>query len=158
MTLKGIIDTDYVQYYKPCMTLMFPKCSFKCDKESGRQICINNRLTQSPNIEINVYTIIERYLSNDMVDTLCCAGLEPFDSPAELNRLLSLLRFCECDDDVLIFTGYTEDEVNEQFKWIYAHKNIIIKFGRFLPETPAVFDDLLQKKLASRNQYAKRIT
>ncbi len=158
MILKGIIDTDYVQYYKPCMTLMFPICSFKCDKESGQKICINGELTKSPNITINTYTVIERYLSNDMVDTLCCAGLEPFDSELDLNRLISLLRFCECDDDIIIFTGYTETEVQEKFSWIYGHKNIIIKFGRYIPDIPNIYDDLLQVKLASNNQYAKRIT
>ena len=33
--LKGIIDEDFVNYRVPSMTLMFPKCSFKCEKEYG---------------------------------------------------------------------------------------------------------------------------
>lgn len=158
MFLKGIIDTDYVQYYKPCMTLMFPNCSFKCDFESGKKVCINSNLALMPNIEINTYTLIERYLSNDMIDTLCCSGLEPFDSAEDLNRLITLLRFCECNDDVIIFTGYTEEEINVKFCWIYAHKNIIIKFGRYIPDVDPIYDEVLQKLLASNNQYAKRIT
>ncbi len=92
-----------------------------------------------------------------MVETLCCGGLEPFDSEKDLNRLISLLRFCECDDDIIIYTGYTEEEVNELFPWIYAFKNIIIKFGRFISNRPSKYDEVLGIELASDNQYAKRI-
>ena len=41
MILKGLIDEDFVNYKKPAMVLEFPYCSFKCDKECGRQVCQN---------------------------------------------------------------------------------------------------------------------
>lgn len=157
MEVKNIIDQDFHQYKKPCMTIVFPNCSFKCDKECGESVCQNSALALSPNIEIDTYTIIKRFLENEMVETLCCGGLEPFDSEKDLNRLISLLRFCECDDEIIIYTGYTEEEVNEFFPWIYAFKNIIIKFGRFISNRPSKYDEVLGIELASDNQYAKRI-
>lgn len=158
MILKGVVDQDFIQYKKPCMTLMFPRCSFKCDIECGERVCQNSALAFSPDIEVDTYTIAKRFLDNLMVDTLVCGGLEPFDSGKDLNRLISLLRFCECDDDVVIYTGYTEEEIKERFSWIYGHKNIIIKFGRFIPNRPHIYDEVLGVELSSDNQYAKRIT
>lgn len=158
MILKGIIDQDFIQYKWPSMTLIFPKCSFKCDKECGQPVCQNSDLVNTPDIEIDVYTIVKRYFDNVMVKALVCAGLEPFDSSHDLNFLISLIRFCDCDDTIVIYTGYTEEEVNEKFSWIYAHKNIIIKFGRFIPNKPHIFDNVLGVELASDNQYAKKIT
>ena len=157
MILKGILDQDFCQYKKPCMTLMFPRCSFKCDKECGETVCQNSALALSEDIEIDTYMVIKRFLDNKMVSTLCCGGLEPFDSPRDLNRLLCLLRFCECEDLVLIYTGYTEEEVDELFPWIYAYSNLVIKFGRFIPRQPHRKDEILGIELASDNQYAKKI-
>jgi hypothetical protein len=126
MILKGVVDQDFVQYKKPCMTLMFPRCSFKCEIECGENVCQNGALAQARDIEVDTYAIAKRFLDNLMVNVLVCSGLEPFDSGKDLNRLISLLRFCECDDDVVIYTGYTEEEIKERFSWIYGHKNIII--------------------------------
>ena len=103
MIVKNIIDQDFCQYKKPCMTIVFPSCSFKCDKECGESVCQNSALALSPDIEIDTYTVVKRFLENEMVNTLCCAGLEPFDTPRDLNRLISLLRFCECDDEIIIY-------------------------------------------------------
>ena len=36
--------------------------------------------------------------------------------------------------------------------------NIIVKFGRFIPNSPHIYDTLLGVELASNNQYAKIIT
>ena len=36
-------------------------------------------------------------------------------------------------------------------------KNIIIKFGRFIPNRPSRYDEVLGVELASDNQFAKRI-
>lgn len=157
MKIKGIKEEDFVQYKKPCMTIMFSQCDFKCDRECGRNVCINSDLAKAPDIEINIYALVKKYFENEIVSAICCGGLEPFDSELELNTLISLVRFCECEDDIVIYTGYTEEEVKAKFPWIYAHKNIIIKFGRFIPDRPSIFDEVLGVQLASDNQYAKII-
>ena len=53
MILKGLIDEDFINYKKPSMVLEFPYCTFKCDKECGRQVCQNSDLASAPNIEIH---------------------------------------------------------------------------------------------------------
>ena len=35
ITLKNLVDEDFVNYYIPSMFLVFPTCTFKC----GREIC-----------------------------------------------------------------------------------------------------------------------
>ena len=53
MILKQIIDEDFVNYREPSMYLIFPHCSFKCDKENGTQYCQNRGLALEPDIEIS---------------------------------------------------------------------------------------------------------
>jgi hypothetical protein len=58
MKLKGLNDYDICNYKEPSMFLIFPNCSFKCDKECGRPVCQNSALAHEPIIEIDVYTVI----------------------------------------------------------------------------------------------------
>ena len=48
MLIKGIIDCDLINYKEPCLTIETPKCSFKCDKENGVQLCQNWELAAAP--------------------------------------------------------------------------------------------------------------
>ena len=62
-------------------------------------------------------------------------------------------------DDIVIYTGYTEAECKASC-YIYdllRYKNIIIKFGRFVPNQEPHYDEVLGVMLASDNQYAKRL-
>lgn len=158
MTIKHIIDEDFSNYKTPSMLVAFPKCSFKCEKECGIRVCQNGTLHSMPDIEIDTYTLVKRYFDNEIVESLVFGGLEPFDSQNDINRIISFLRACDCIDPVVIYTGYTEEEVKEKFSWIYGHKNIIIKFGRYIPNRPTIYDSVLGVVLASDNQYAKQIT
>ena len=58
-------------------------------------------------------------------------------------------------DDIVIYTGYTEKEVKENFDWIFLYENIIIKYGRFIPNQSPHYDKILGVNLSSDNQYAK---
>ena len=58
-------------------------------------------------------------------------------------------------DPIVIYTGYTEDEVKEKFSPIYLYENIIIKYGRYIPNQKSHYDEILGVNLASDNQYAK---
>ena len=51
MKLKGIIDYDCVNYKDACMTLMFPYCSFKCDRENGCNVCQNSSLVEEKTLD-----------------------------------------------------------------------------------------------------------
>lgn len=157
MLIKGIIDEDFINYKKPCMVIEFPYCSFKCDKECGKRVCQNGALANSPNINIERMDLIDRYLKNDITQSIVMQGLEPCDSWDDLITLIFLFR-CYTNDDIVIYTGYNESEVSEQIERLQYFKNIIIKFGRYIPNQQAHYDDILGVNLASNNQYAIKIS
>ena len=157
MLIKGIIDEDFINYKKPCMVIEFPYCSFKCDKECGKQVCQNGALANSLNINIERMNLIDRYLKNDITQSIVMQGLEPFDSWDDLISLIFLIR-CYSDDDIVIYTGYNSDELTEKIEILKYFKNIIIKFGRYIPNQTFHYDNILGVQLASDNQFAEKIS
>lgn len=157
ITLKDIVDEDFVNYKKPSMFLIFPNCTFKCDKENGNKICQNSSLIKEPNVEIEIAAVVNRYCRNLLSHSIVCGGLEPFDSWKELLSLICELRKVT-EDDIIIYTGYTEKEITEQINQLAQFSNIIIKFGRFIPNQSSHLDAVLGINLASPNQYARRIS
>ena len=172
MKIKGIIDEDFVNYKKPSMFIAFPNCTFKCEKEAGCEICQNSKLALSPDLNIEESTLIKRYLSNPITKAIVFGGLEPFDSLFDIQAFLNCLRRqFNCIDTVIIYTGYTEKEIKEGKIYeaiknnpsyiehilnnILKEKNLIIKYGRFIPNQEKHFDPILGINLASPNQYAK---
>lgn len=156
MKLKGLNDYDICNYKEPSMFLIFPYCSFKCDKESGTQVCQNSILAQEPIIEIQLQELVLRYLNNPLTKAIVCGGLEPFDSWKDLYDLCETFRYY-CNDTIIIYTGYQEEEIINYISQLKQFGNIIIKFGRFKPNQHYHFDNILGVKLASNNQYAKFI-
>ena len=158
MLIKNINECDFVNYKKISMFIIFPFCTFKCDKEFGTTICQNCSLSKEPNIEISNNEIISRYVSNQLTQAVVCAGLEPFDSWPDLISFIKDFRKSS-QDDIVIYTGYIEDEIKDKIQEIVNLniKNIIIKFGRYKPNQEKHYDEILGVMLASDNQYAKRI-
>lgn len=157
ITLKDIVEVDYINYKKPSMFLIFPNCTFKCDKENGNKICQNNSLIKEPNVEIEIAAVVNRYCRNPLSHSIVCGGLEPFDSWKELLSLICELRKVT-EDDIIIYTGYKEEEITEQINQLAQFHNIIIKFGRFIPNQSSHLDAVLGINLASPNQYSRRIS
>jgi hypothetical protein len=156
MRIKDIVVEDFVNYHKACMFIITAFCSFKCDKESGKMVCQNSSLAHQPTLLIDDERIISMYINNPITEALCFGGLEPLDQFDEMVSLIS--RFREISDDpIIIYTGYTEDEVASKITVLTTFSNIIIKFGRFIPDQPHHVDPLLGVELASSNQYAKRL-
>ena len=159
MIIKDIKDEDFANYKKPSMFVIMPHCSFKCDKENGCNLCQNSHLAQEPTLDISVRDLIERYLDNHITKAIVFGGLEPFDTPEELDRFIKILRWnYQKNDDVVIYTGYTEEELttNPYYEQILNYGNIVIKYGRFRPNQQPHYDEVLGVKLTSDNQYAKR--
>jgi hypothetical protein len=76
------------------------------------------------------------------------------DSWGDLFYLIRVLRLnYRCYDDVVIYTGYNPEEIQPQISQLKPLKNIIIKFGRFIPNRPHRYDEVLGVELASDNQY-----
>lgn len=141
------------------MVVGFPSCSFKCCKEGNFpiEVCQNCSLAKAKSIEITSEEIINRYLSNPITSAIVCGGLEPMDSFDDLKDLIMKLRQV-CEDDVVIFSGYNKEEIADKIKELSKYKNIIIKFGRYIPNENPHYDKVLGVKLASNNQRAERIS
>lgn len=157
MKLKGLVDYDISNYRKPSMFLIFPNCTFKCDKECGRPVCQNSMLAKEPEIETSLDDVIDNYIISSLTHAIVCGGLEPFDSWEDLSTLVKQLRVYT-EDDIVIYTGYTKKEISQKIDWLAQFPNIIIKFGRFIPNKEPHFDKILGVKLSSPNQYAEVIS
>lgn len=156
MLLKGMIEEDFVQYKKPSMFLIAPFCTFKCDKENGNQICQNWSLAKSPIIDYDIDKLIQRYLGNPITKAIVFGGLEIIDSFEELIAFIHKLRLeYRCNDYIVIYTGYYEEEIEDKLEKLRQFSNIIVKFGRFIPDQKEHYDPVLGINLASDNQYAE---
>ena len=157
MKIKGLIDEDYVNYKLCSMFIVFPYCTWKCEKECGKNICQNSSLAKQPIIEISTEALVRRFRENPLSEAIVCGGLEPFDSFSELVEMIDKLR--ENDNStVVIYTGYNKDEIAEKIDALKKFENVIVKFGRFIPCAKHRFDDVLGVELASDNQFAERIS
>ena len=155
MIIKGIIDEDIINYKRISMTIMFPYCTFKC----GSNNCQNSALNKECNINIKTVDLIERYLQNPITEAIVCQGLEPFDSWNDLSHFIYVLRTSyHCSDMIVIYTGYNKDEITQHINDLTAYKNIIIKYGRFIPNQNKHYDEILGVNLSSDNQYAEQIS
>ena len=164
MLIKGIIDEDFSNFKKPSMFIAFNSCTFKC----GRAECQNSELALSPDIYVTKEEICERYLKNNISEAFVFGGLEPFDQLIDLISLVDCIRNkYNINDDIVIYTGYTEKELLEgrmskdieigrqNYNFLIKnYKNLIIKFGRYLPNQEPHFDEVLGVNLISNNQYA----
>lgn len=157
MIIKGLLDEDFVQYKKPSMTILFPSCSFKCEKEYGEKVCQNSTLSVSKEIAIDTVDIVNRYIDNPITQAIVCSGLEPFDSWNELYQLVANFRKVTVDD-IVIYSGYNRNEIEDKIKQLAQFENIVIKYGRFVPIQKKHYDETLGVYLASDGQYAEKIS
>ena len=157
MKIKGFIQEDFVNYKKPSMLIIFPHCNFKCEKECGERVCQNSPLAQVPPVEVTAEKLVDIYLHNCFTSAIVCAGLEPFDSFSDLLNFVHKVRL-KTNDDIVIYTGYNEDEIQGQLYVLSLYENIYIKFGRYIPNQQSHYDETLGVNLASDNQYGKKVS
>lgn len=157
MKIVQLVDEDFVNYKKASMVIGCPYCNFKCDRECGRSICQNSKLANSAILDISEDFIINRYLDNEITHAIIFQGLEPFDSWIEMLIFIKEFRMVS-SDDIVIYTGYTEDEIEFYLDSLKDIDNIIVKFGRYIPDQESHYDEVLGVNLASPNQYAKKIS
>ena len=156
--IRGLIEEDFVNYKKPSMYIAFPYCTFKCDKECGYSVCQNSSLvTNSEIIDIDEQKIVNRYIDNPITTSIVISGLEPFDSYKDLFILIKAFRE-KTLDDIVIYSGYNKEEITSYIEELKQFKNIVIKFGRFIPNQEKHYDEVLQVTLASPNQYGEKIS
>lgn len=156
MRINGLTDEDLVNYKLPSMFIATSFCSFKCDRESGESCCQNSSLAMAKPKFISDDELIQRYIDNPISQAIVFGGLEPFDQYQELFNFIFLFRLeYERPDPIVIYTGYNRDEIEGEIAMLSQFQNVIVKFGRFVPNRDSRFDDVLGIKLASDNQYAE---
>ena len=153
MKIKGLITEDFVNYKKASMTIIFPYCTFKC----GEGYCQNSELAKAPIIEMNVNNLVDRYINNPITEAVVMQGLEPFDSWNDLKSFVHELREY-CNDDIVIYTGYDKNEIIEKINELSKYTNIVVKFGRYIPNQEKHYDEVLGVYLASSNQRGEKIS
>lgn len=160
MRLKGFVEEDFLQYKKPVMYLGSCFCDWKCCTELGlpTSVCQNEEYANGPIHNYSDEVIYNRYISNPITKSVVIGGLEPILQFEEVYSLIKLFRDNNCVDDFVIYTGYYPDEIQDKVKKLSKFKNIIIKFGRFIPNRNSVFDKVIGVNLASDNQFAIKIS
>ena len=158
MRVLEIKDEDCINFKEISMFVATPFCSGKCYKELGldSSICQNDKLRNSPIVEMDNQVIIKRYLQNPLTKAIVLGGLEPLDSFAELTQFLKEFRK-NCDDTIVIYTGYKENEIEDKISLLKQIGNVILKVGRYIPNQKNIFDQNLGVYLASNNQYSIKL-
>ena len=97
------------------------------------------------------------YLKDGLEESIVFGGLEPMLQFQELISFIDKFRKIS-EDDIVIYTGYYKTEVEKEIEILKKYKNIIIKFGRYIPNRKSRYDEVLGVTLASDNQYAEKIS
>ena len=160
MRVKAIVAEDFINYKLPSMFISTCFCDYKCCTELGLDtgVCQNAPLAQSDNIDIPDQTIYEQFINNPITKAVVIGGLEPMIQINEVVDLIKLFRNQGEDCPFIIYTGYYPNEIPEPLNRLKQYKNIIVKFGRFIPDSQSKYDGVLGITLASSNQYAEVIS
>lgn len=158
MKTFGIIEEDFTNYKLPCMFISTTTCTFKCEKEAGIKCCQNSHLINKIPLDISFEMLYNIYTNNPITKAIVVGGLEPFDQFEELHNLIHYFRGNNCEDEFVIYTGYYPEEIEGYIYFLKMFNNIIIKFGRYIPNSNNRYDEILGVTLASDNQFAKKIS
>lgn len=160
MIVKLVKQDDFVQYKKPCVVVCFPNCTWKCCTEAGipTSVCQNQEMCELKDIDITPEDVYNLYKESLFAESICCSGLEPMLQFDDVLSLLKYFREHDCDADFVIYTGYYRNEIEDKIEQLAKYKNVIVKFGRYVPNQEKHYDEVLGVWLASDNQYAERIS
>lgn len=163
MRLKFIKQEDFVNYKKASMFLGTCFCDFKCCHEAGfpTSLCQNEPWSKEPIKQYDDIWILNEFDSNPFVDAIVLGGMEPLKQFDELIDFLNCRREHKSEKvnnaDVVIYTGYYPNEIKAELLALREFPNIIMKYGRFIPNIEGRFDPILGVNLASNNQYAEKL-
>ena len=96
-------------------------------------------------------------MKNDLTSAIVFGGLEFMDQFFELIECIEAFRE-KTMDDIIVYTGYNKTEIEDKIILLKKYLNIIVKFGRFIPNHEKHFDPVLGVYLASDNQFAEKIS
>ena len=158
MRVKDIREV-FGDYKKSSLLLSTISCDWKCEKEglTPTGTCQNCGSVAMETIEVDNKEVVKMFNNNNMVDAIIFAGLEPMLQIDEVLEFVELFRKTN-SEEVIIFTGYNLEEVQESISKLVKFKNVIVKFGRYIANSKPRYDEVLGIELASENQYAVKIS
>ena len=163
MRVRKLLTERFQDYKVPSMYLAACFCDWKCCPDKP-YVCQNNPVANLPVTDIPDDEILDTYLADPITEAIVIAGLEPLLQVHEVCNLIRRAVRRGIKTTFVIYTGYTKDEVRcisffDDLKDTGYRKNVqvIIKYGRYVPDQQPHFDEVLGVELASDNQYAEII-
>jgi len=159
MRIRTVMDENYQDYKKPSMLIATAFCDWKCciEGEFDMEICQNYHLAKGKIVDISNEKLFNRYKANKLTSAIILGGLEPFMQFKEIYDFIKYVRDNNCNDDIIIYTGYNYDEIHKKIEILRSYKNLIVKFGRYKINGRKKYDEMLGVELVSENQYAAKI-
>ena len=159
MRIKDLMDENFQDYKRTSMFICTAFCDGKCYKELGLDcsICQNSKILSQPIFDLPDEKIVQRYINNPITKAIVIGGLEPFEQYEELFNLISKFRE-KTNDDIVIYTGFYKNEIENQVEELKQFSNIVIKYGRYIPNKEPKYDSVLEITLANPEQYAEKIS
>ena len=160
MKVKTIIEERFEDYKLPSMFIGTCHCDWKCCHDGGFSVtvCQNNAIASQPDIDIPSNEIYNMYVNNKLTSAIVIGGLEPMLQFRDMFNLISYFRKHGCEDMFVIYTGYYKNEILLEIEELKQFKNIIIKFGRYVPNKEKHYDPILGVELSNDEQYAEVIS
>lgn len=160
MRVKALETERFQDYKLPSLFLASAYCDFKCCREQHLDtgVCQNAPLAQAPTQDVPDTVIYEKFASNPITKAVVIGGMEPLLQMDEVESLLSLFREKGDHSPFVIYTGYYPEEVPEHLARLRRYGNVIAKFGRYIPDRPSRYDEVLGVTLSSDNQFGKIIS
>lgn len=164
MKISNIVESN-IDYKKNSLLIANATCSGKCWKEIGMDssICQNSDLEKhyTDMTDKEIISFVDRYVSDGYVEAVVFGGLEPLELSSDIETIKKVINFVDGlkkNIDIVIYTGFYKKEISEdfiEFMKKYKSGRAIIKYGRYIPDEPSVFDSILGVTLASYNQYSE---
>ena len=122
----------------------------------GKELCQNSPLAKTPTKEIDVEKIVEDYLKNELTSAIVFGGLEWMDQFFESIECIEAFRK-KTNDDIIVYTGYDKTEIEEHLMILKKYKNIIVKFGRYIPNQKTHYDKVLRSTISFEQSTWRKI-
>lgn len=157
IALRGVVVEDFCNYKLPSMFLISSYCDWKCCHEANidESVCQNHGLVSGLIKQYSYDSIHQAYINNPITKAIVIGGLEPMLQIDEIIGLIKFFRKNQCNDPFVIYTGYYPSEIQDCVSKLKNFNNIIIKYGRYVPNAKSRYDDVLGITLISDNQYAE---
>lgn len=151
--LKDAVEV-FQDYKKSAILFSTCYCNWKCCHEAGipESVCQNQKVAQQREVYLPFESVLKK-VNQSFTDAVIFGGLEPMLQADEVVQCIQYLRQHGVKKDIVVYTGYYVEEIDEETLAYLAMNDVILKCGRYIPDRKPKFDAVLGITLASDNQY-----